>query len=238
MLKRIIERISLSVSKGKSVSSESKDDHPLIRKSKVQFLDLIDPDALIIESQIRGNVMIGAHSKIVEALLVGNISIGRWTTFNGPNSDIYAHLNSVKIGNFCSIARNVSIQEYNHCFDRATSYFIHVNVFGEKIQEDIVSNGDIVIGNDVWIGTQSVVLSGAVISDGAVIGANSLVNSFIPPYAVAVGSPAKIVKYRFPDQTIERLLNIKWWDWSDEKIRKNRAMFSSSLSEELLDQIV
>jgi len=85
------------------------------------------------------------------------------------------------------------------------------------MDEDITSKGDISLGSDVWIGTQSVVLSGATISDGAVIGANSVVNSFVPPYAIAVGSPAKVVKYRFSDQLIRRLLTLKWWDWGDEE---------------------
>lgn len=218
--------------------SRKKVDHRRFSDSNIQIPDLVSDSALITGSRIRGNVRIDGFTKIIKAEIHGNVSIGRWTTFNGPNSDIWALVNSVRIGNFCSIARNVSIQEYDHHFERITSYFMHANVFGGKMDDDIVSKGDIVIGNDVWIGTQSVILSGANISDGAVIGANSVVNSYIPPYAVAVGSPAKVVKYRFSDGIIDRLLKLKWWDWDDDKIRNNRALFDGPLTEEKLDQII
>jgi len=193
--------------------------------------------AVIRNSELRGNISVSDNARIMDALLVGNVTIGRHTSFNGPNSDVWALVNRVQFGNFCSVARNVSIQEYDHHFDRLTSYFVHANVFGEKMANDIISKGDIAIGNDVWIGTQSVILSGAIISDGAVIGANSLVNCYIPPYAIAVGSPARVVKYRFPDPMIDRLLQIKWWNWDDERIRGNRAVFEDSLTEEKLNLI-
>lgn len=212
--------------------------YPLIRNSRVEHLELISPCAIIRDSHLQGAVKVGDGAKIIEARITGNVSIGRRSTFNGPNSDIWAMINSVSIGNFCSIARNVSIQEYNHAFDRLTSYFVQLNIFGEKMERDIVSNGDILIGNDVWIGTQSVILSGARISDGAVIGANSVVNSTIPPYAIAAGSPAKVIKYRFPELIIERLLNLRWWDWEDEKIKQNRTLFEGPLTEEKLAQVV
>ena len=75
------------------------------------------------------------------------------------------------------------------------------------------TKGDIRIGNDVWIGEDAKILSGVTIGDGAVIGANSLVTKNVPPYAVVGGVPAKIIKYRFPENVISRLLQIKWWDW-------------------------
>ena len=217
---------------------DKKKNYSFIVDLYVQFPELVSKSATISKSQLSGKVIIGDYSKIIEARIAGNVSIGRWTTFNGPNSDIFAHVNKVRIGNFCSIARNVSIQEYNHIFDRATSYFVHLNVFGEKMENDISSKGDIIIGNDVWIGTQSVILSGATISDGAVIGANSVVDLFIPPYAIAVGSPAKVIKYRFSDRLVQCLLNLKWWDWDDEKVKRNRALFDGSLTEEKLDQVI
>jgi len=207
-------------------------------KNFVENPEYIGNNTIVKDSIIRGNVVIGEHCKIIDVHITGNVNIGRWSTFNGPNSDIYAFINSVTIGNFCSIARNVSIQEYDHYFDRISSYFIHQNVFGEKMKSDINSKGDIIIENDVWIGTQCVILSGAHISNGAVIGANSVVNSYIPPYALAVGSPAKVVKFRFDDVIIRKLLSLQWWDWSDEKIKANRVIFDEPLKEETFDRII
>jgi acetyltransferase-like isoleucine patch superfamily enzyme len=121
--------------------------------------------------------------------------------------------------------------------ERLTTYFIQAHLFGESMRRDIVSKGGIVIGNDVWVGTQCVILSGARVSDGVVIGANSVVESDIPPYAIAVGSPARVVKYRFPDRIIERLLALQWWNWDDDTIRRNRRLFDAPITEGLLDQL-
>ena len=219
-------------------NSVSYPGYPFIKNSIIESINLVSPKAIIKGSELHGNVSVSDSAKIIDARIFGNVAVGRHTTFNGPNSDIWALINYVRIGNFCSIARNVSIQEYDHIFDRITSHFIHANVLGEKMEKDIVSKGDIIIGNDVWIGTQSVILSGSNISDGAVIGANSVVNSFIPPYSVAVGSPAKVIKYRFSDQIIEKLLQIQWWNWDDEKIRRNRSLFESTLTDEMLRQLI
>ncbi len=77
------------------------------------------------------------------------------------------------------------------------------------------------IGNDVWIGYEALVLSGVHIGDGAVIGARAVVTKDVPPYAVAVGNPARIIKYRFRPQIVQQLLIMKWWDKSDEWISQN-----------------
>lgn len=83
------------------------------------------------------------------------------------------------------------------------------------------NKGDIVIGNDVWIGFEAVIMAGVTIGDGAVIGARALVTKDIPPYTIVGGVPAKPIKKRFSEKTIETLLQIRWWDWSKEKIQKH-----------------
>ena len=74
-----------------------------------------------------------------------------------------------------------------------------------------------VIGNDVWIGLNTTILSGISIGDGAIIGAESLVTKNVGPYEIWGGNPAKFIKKRFDDDTIQKLLEIKWWDWEDRK---------------------
>ena len=96
------------------------------------------------------------------------------------------------------------------------------------------SKGDITVENDVWIGHGSKILSGVSIGDGAIIGANSLVTRDIPPYAIAAGSPARVIKYRFDEQTIEKLLEIRWWDFKEEEIIKIIPLLQSSDMEEFL----
>ena len=95
---------------------------------------------------------------------------------------------------------------------------------------DITSKGSIVIGNDVWIGAQSILVSGIKIGDGAVIAANSVVTKDVPPYAIVGGSPAKVINYRFSEEIISELANLKWWDWDLAKIKKNRSFFENEVS--------
>jgi acetyltransferase-like isoleucine patch superfamily enzyme len=88
--------------------------------------------------------------------------------------------------------------------------------------------GNIIIENDVWIGAKSTIMSGLKIGNGSVIGACSVVTKDVPPYAIVAGNPAKIVKYRFSEKQIEKLLKIRWWDWDEEKIRANSHLLWSN----------
>ncbi len=83
------------------------------------------------------------------------------------------------------------------------------------------NKGDIVIGNDVWIGYEAVVMPGVHIGDGAIIGTRAVVTRDVPPYGIVGGVPARIIKYRFDEPTIQMLLKIKWWDWDIHKIKTN-----------------
>jgi serine acetyltransferase len=92
--------------------------------------------------------------------------------------------------------------------------------------------GDIIIENDVWIGAKSTIMSGVKIRNGAIVGACSVVTKDVPPYAIVAGNPAKVVKYRFTEEQIEKLLSIEWWDWDEQKIRDNAMlMWSSNIDE-------
>lgn len=80
--------------------------------------------------------------------------------------------------------------------------------------------GDVVIGNDVWIGTDAMILSGVTIGDGAVIGAGAVVGKDVPPYSIVIGNPGVVVRRRFTEEVIGRLLAIQWWNWDDDRIKK------------------
>jgi hypothetical protein len=91
-----------------------------------------------------------------------------------------------------------------------------------------VGNGDVVIGNDVWIGSGATIMSGVTVADGAVVGTDSCVTRDVRPYAIVGGNPAREIRLRFDEGTIERLLALRWWDWSDERIAANADLFSSN----------
>lgn len=184
---------------------------------------------------LKGNVNIGDYANLRGGIYIsGNVEIGKFTSINGPNVDIYSKVNKVKIGNFCSIARNVSIQEFNHEVNKLSTFLISKNLFNNQFS-DISSKGDILIGHDVWIGAHSVILSGVTIGNGAIIAANSVVNKDVPAFAIVGGNPAKIIKYRFDPSTIDIIQDMKWWDWSKDKILKNQQLFDKKLDSFILN---
>lgn len=164
------------------------------------------------------------------------VSVGAHSILSGPIR-IVADLNQVSIGKFCSFAPQVTIWESLHDARRITSFYILSEFFGDNFKRDIISKGPIQIGNDVWIGTRAVILSGVTIGDGAVIGSGSIVTKDVPPYTIVGGIPAKVLKPRFPGQIVQRLLYLRWWDWDEDKIGRNRMLFEGELTMDKLDNI-
>lgn len=192
----------------------------------------------IQKSKLKGIISIGEDNKLYGVTLLGVVTTGKFTSLWGPNLDINSSIEApVHIGNFCSIARNVTFQTFNHNFKKPTSYFIGQNIFNEKWENEKVTKGGIVLKNDVWIGAHSVILTGVTLENGAVVAANSVVTKDVPPFAIVAGSPAKIIGYRFEPTIIQQLLELAWWNWSDEKIAKNKAFFENEISEESLSNV-
>lgn len=188
---------------------------------------------------LKGKIKVEEYARILGGVYIsGKVSIGKYTSLNGPNLDIIAGINEVKIGKFCSIARNVSIQEFNHKLDSITTFLIFKRIFRDKEISDLTSKGSIIIGNDVWIGAHSVILSGVKIGDGAVIAANSVVTKDVPSYGIVGGNPAKFIKHRFSNEIQVRLDELKWWEWEEEKIKKNKDLFIEDLTLEKLEKII
>ena len=154
------------------------------------------------------------------------MSFGKYT-YGRPNIFSYSHDDGkLIVGNFCSIA-GTGVNVYlggNHRTDWVTTYpfgHIHQNIFNNFDGIGHPSTkGDVIIGNDVWIGDNVTIMSGVTIGDGVVIANNSHVVKNIEPYSLVGGNPAKFIKYRFNPEQIEKLLEIKWWYWDDEKINK------------------
>lgn len=183
-----------------------------------------------------GTIQVGDHAQVVRSELHGTINIGKFTSLNGPNLDIYAGNGSVSIGNFCSIARNVSFQVDSHNYQKLTTYLIFKNVFQEENTSEVISPGSINIGHDVWIGSHAIILGNITIGNGAVVAANSVVNKDVPPFAIVAGSPARIIKFRFDESTIEQINKLAWWDWSLDQLRRNKNLFMDHISQkDLLD---
>jgi len=148
----------------------------------------------------------------------------------------YGH-GGVKVGKFCSIANGVqAVFLWDHRTDWISTFPFSQKLGWVEVPTEGTRDEKIVIGNDVWIGVNAVFLGGAEVLDGAVIGAYSVVAGNIPPYTVAVGNPAKPIKKRFTDEEIEGLLKIKWWDWTDEKIRENVGLLTTNNVREFIEK--
>ena len=149
---------------------------------------------------------------------------------------------SLRIGRFCSLALDVNILlGGEHRTDRFTTYpFGHekfrAQLGGEGIQSPSGTKGDVTIGNDVWIGFGATILSGVTIGDGAVIAARSHVHRDVEPYQIVGGNPARHIKYRFDPEIRSLMMELRWWELSDEGIKQiSEILFSSPPTKELLD---
>ncbi len=142
------------------------------------------------------------------------------------------------IGKFCMIASDVTfiMNGANHLTDAISTYPFAVFGHGwEHAMEgkQYPQKGDITIGNDVWIGYRATIMAGVTIGDGAIIAANATVTKDVAPYAIVGGNPAMEIRKRFSDEKIDKLLDIKWWDWPIEKITENVQLLTGNAIEKL-----
>ena len=154
------------------------------------------------------------------------IAIGDWTRINGV-INIRGNENCV-VGKYCAFGYGIHILTTNHSVEYANVQLMLQRRHGFVELEK--SKGQVVIGNNVWLGDNVTILAGSRVDDGAVIGAGSVVTSSIPAFSIAVGNPARVVRMRFNEQVIQDLLDIAWWDWSEETIKKNSHFFNTDLT--------
>ncbi len=166
------------------------------------------------------------------------LEVGEYTyQWQGLQIDVYSGSEAkVTIGKFCSFSKNIRIITGGiHPTDWISTYPLHaLTGLPGEMKGMPSTNGEIVIGNDVWIGTGVTILSGVKIGNGAVIAAGAVVTKNIPDYAIAGGVPAKVIRYRFTEEQIEKLLCIKWWDWTKEKIVQDINILSSNNIDEYI----
>ncbi len=126
----------------------------------------------------------------------------------------------------------------NHAMSSLSTY--PFPIFFEEWELDVKeiasawdNKGNIIIGNDVWIGFEAIILSGVTIGDGAIIGTRAVVTKDVPPYTIVGGVPAKPIRKRFSDYVISELLKLQWWNWSENRIKKNIAAIQAGQIENL-----
>jgi len=177
---------------------------------------LIESSSIIVESQFGEFVEIGSFNNIQEST-IDNYS------YSCENCQIiYSY-----VGKFVNMASYVRLNPSPHPMEKASQHHMlyrkEMFGFGEDDDSffDFRRSKKVNIGHDVWLGHNVVVMGGVTIGNGAVIGSGAIVTKDIPPYAIAVGNPARVIKYRFDPKTIEDLEKISWWDWSHEKLKNS-----------------
>lgn len=164
------------------------------------------------------------------------IEIGEFTYYDDPDGPehfaercVLYHYpfvgDRLVIGRFCALATAVTfiMNGANHAMDGLSTF--PFNIFGGGWEEGFdpaswsaAIRGDTIVGNDVWIGREAMVMPGVTVGDGAIVAARSVVASDVPPYAIVAGNPARVVRMRFSDVDIARLVRIAWWNWPTDRI--------------------
>ncbi|MGY2991553.1 MULTISPECIES: CatB-related O-acetyltransferase [Mesorhizobium] len=167
------------------------------------------------------------------------VEIGRHTYGLVKNSFWGSHEKSpIRIGSFCSVGPGVLfLGAAEHRVDTVTSYPLRIVDGKIRNGAEAFSKGPTTVGHDVWFGARCIILGGVTIGNGAVLGAGSIISRDIPPYAVAVGNPARVIRYRFTPDIIERLQSSQWWNWSDDLIRERLAILTAMDAEHFLDAL-
>jgi acetyltransferase-like isoleucine patch superfamily enzyme len=195
-----------------------------IRKSIVE----VEPptsNIYVHETTLIGETYLADWVKIQRQGYFYNSYIDSYTYFAGFNSVM-----NTRVGKFCSIGANVCIGPGRHPLEFASTspvfYSIHKQcgtTFADKSYYNEM--GKVKIGNDVWIGTNAVILDDITIGDGAVIAAGAIVTKDVEPYAIVGGVPAKFIKKRFSEETIEKLLHFQWWNKDSDWLKENYKLF-------------
>jgi len=180
---------------------------------------------------------------LCETVTHPNISVGTFSYYSGyHHGHSFEHcvryldkkrkdVDKLIIGNYCSIGSGAVFMmagNQGHRTDWVSTFpfYYQANIF-KTSKNPYKKSGDTVVGHDVWIGSEAMIMAEVTIGSGAVIASRAVVTKDVEPYAVVGCNPAEVIKYRFSDEEIEKLLKLKWWDWSEEKVKENMKLLCS-----------
>lgn len=204
-------------------------------------------NAIVTDSVMADGCSVGDDTTIERCLFENNVVINRRSYVNDSVIGRYSYaginltMNFTKLGRFCSLGRNVDVGGFDHDYHKVTTmpeFRMNQLLNGGGRIPTVVKHDLCEIGNDVWIAAGAQVLHKVRIGDGSVIGAGAVVTHDIPPYAIAVGVPARIIGYRCPSFFIERLEKVQWWNWPDDILRDNIGwLISSDINEDSVSRM-
>jgi phosphonate metabolism protein (transferase hexapeptide repeat family) len=202
----------------------------IVKRPELSEQPAIHPTAHVRESKLGPWTAVGARTTIAETVM------GDYSYVVNDSSIIYS-----EIGKFCSIAAHTRINPGNHPLERVALH--HWTYRSKSYRLDPEDDDEffewrrshkVTLGHDVWIGHGAVILPGVSIGTGAAVGAGAVVSKDVPPFAIAVGVPAKVLRYRFPEEIREKLLELAWWDWNREQLAERLPDFRNLPVEDFL----
>lgn len=199
----------------------------------------------VVDSNLGDGVSIGDDTTIERCSFEQNVIINRRSYVNDTQIGAFSYaginttINWTKLGRFCSLGRNVDIGGFDHDYKHITTMpeFRFMQMCGNGIMTEAPVYGEYcMVGNDVWIAAGAQVLHKVKVGDGAVIGAGAVVTHDVPPYAIVVGVPAKVIGFRCDKKLIDALLDIQWWEWPIDLIKQHMDMFiKKDISQETIE---
>ncbi|MGZ0655528.1 xenobiotic acyltransferase family protein [Coraliomargarita sp. W4R72] len=208
-----------------------------VKKSQLGENCCIKKWGRVSHSTLGPDCRIGTRAVVKMSQCFGNNSLGSRVHLNRVSLGLYSYiardsiLKDISIGKFCSIGPNVRNQLGNH----PTQVFVSTHPAfyspdsppGTFVEEEYFDEfgEDVRVGNDVWIGADSLLMDGITIGDGAIIAARSVVTQDVPPYAIVGGTPAKMIRFRFDEETIDCMQKLNWWDQDPSWIQQHAPLF-------------
>ena len=185
------------------------------------------------EAHFNQETTFAGYNRVAKGAWVSSAQLGRFT-YVGADSYLW----NAEIGSFCSLAANIRVEPVTHptsgFISTSPAFFSTINQCGKTFakrqsfkEQKYINNRSCIIGNDVWIGNNVQIVGGVRIGDGAIVAMGAVVTKDVPPYAIVAGVPAKIIRYRFSDREIEKLLALKWWDKPDEWLEQHVDAFNN-----------
>ncbi len=205
----------------------------IIKRNDYQRKDIfVSPFFTIENTNLSCGVRLYGRGKVTKS------KIGSYTYIHTDSTIAYA-----EIGKFCSIAQNTIIAQGEHPADFISTHpvFYSKNApWNDKFSnEDIIEeHSSVIIGNDVWIGAGCYIKDGVKIGNGAIIASGSVVVKNVPDYAIVGGVPAKLIKYRFSEEIIKLLSDLKWWDYDIDILKKHKGFFQKKITEKELTSLI
>lgn len=178
------------------------------------------------EAMARQMRQLGIHIAAGSRIICPNVTIGAHTRINGPI--LIKGSGVCRIGRYCALGDGIRIITSNHDMTAANMQVDVQNRHG--FRELMQPRQPVEVGHNAWVGDAVILLPGAKLGPGAVVGAGAVVTKELPPFAVAVGNPARVLRLRFAQEIIDQLLEIAWWDWDEARIGRNAALFNADLT--------